>query len=112
MIGIEKDITVKKRIDEIINSPVAGNATKGNQVFEAICTAKNNGYKEIILDFSHVEMINMDFLNSAIGKLFDTKLFDRSECKVKISGMDDVMLGLLKETIRIAMQKSENFNAF
>lgn len=92
-------------IDEIIDSSMADDDTKGDMVFEYIFNLKEKGYKEVTLNFVHIELVNTAFLNNAIGNLFDMKKFDMNKCKVLVTGLDETAMDLLRETIRVARQK-------
>lgn len=92
-------------INKIINSSMADDDTKGDKVFEYISNLEKNEYKEVTLDFTDIELVNTAFLNNAVGTLFDPNKFDMSKCKVFVSGMDETMTDLLRETIRVARQK-------
>ena len=92
-------------IDKIIRSSMADDDTKGDIVFGCILDSEKDGFKEITLDFTEIELVNTAFLNNAIWNLFDTNKFDINKCKILVKGMDETMMDLLQETIRVARQK-------
>lgn len=111
MVDIKKETKKNKKrkvfrqISEIIQSSMADDDTKGDIVFKTVCELEENGYKEITLDFNHIDLVNTAFLNNAIGNLFDRDKFNMNKCKVLVMGMDETMMELLLETIRVARQK-------
>ena len=92
-------------IKDILKTSLADDDLKGNTIFEIINESAKSGIKEIILDFEDIELVNTAFLNNAIGKLFDGNSFNLSKCNVSIKGMDETMIELLTEAIRVARQK-------
>ncbi|MGN0291892.1 MAG: STAS-like domain-containing protein [Lachnospiraceae bacterium] len=92
-------------IRDVLKSTMADDDQKGNRVFEIIKDKADNGCESVTLDFSGIELVNTAFLNNAVGKLFDAEQFDITKCNVTVGGMDDTMIDLLKEAIRVARQK-------
>lgn len=92
-------------IKDILKLKMADDDIKGDKIFEKLKEKQENGCKEILLDFKGIELVNTAFLNNAIGKLFDMAQFDLTKCHVNIVGMDETMIDLLKEAIRVARQK-------
>lgn len=87
---------------------MADDDEKGNLVFQKI-SEYSKEYNEITLDFKDVELVNTAFLNNAVGKIFDRNVFDIGKCNVFVDNMDEMMQDLLKEAIKIAVQKYQKF---
>lgn len=99
-------MSVTLKIAELIQSKAADKEEKGNDVFSKIkSTVEAKPDEDIILDFENVEIVNMAFLNNAIGKIYDPKEYSLEENRIKISNMDATMLDLLKESISLAREK-------
>ena len=92
-------------INDIIKTNLADDDIKGDNVFKIIKEYAQGGSKEITLNFEGIELVNTAFLNNAIGKLFDKNSFNLSKCNVLVRGMDETMIELLTEAIRVARQK-------
>lgn len=103
MENITKEVMLS--IKDILSTTLADDDIKGNAIFEIVKEYAQNGSKEITLDFEEIELVNTAFLNNAIGKLFDSSSFDLSKCNVLVKGMDETMIELLTEAIRVARQK-------
>ena len=99
------DTTTTIIVKDIIQSKIAFDAEDGNKVFDEILKKSRENYDVIYLNFKGIDLINTAFLNNAVGKLFDTQLFNLKENKVLIQNMDSNKLELLKETISVARKK-------
>lgn len=102
---MEKQIIEKKLlVKDIIEGSMADDDTKGDRVFLTIIEQLDAGMTHIILDFEGIELVNTAFLNNAIGKLFDNSIMKDRRKHVTVTGMDNTMVELLQETIRVARQ--------
>lgn len=99
------DTTTTIIVKDIIQSKIAFDAEDGEKVFKEILKKSREHYDVIYLNFKGIDLINTAFLNNAVGKLFDTQLFNLKENKVLIQNMDSNKLELLKETISVARKK-------
>lgn len=95
-------------VKEIIQSVMADDDGKGDLVFQKILEHSKED-SEITLDFKGIELVNTAFLNNAVGKIFDKSVFDLGKCNVFVDNMDEMMQDLLKEAIKIAVQKYQKF---
>lgn len=103
---MEKQVIEEQRllIKDIIGCSMADDDTKGDKVFETIIERLDSGVMNVILDFKGIELVNTAFLNNAIGKLFNTSIVRDKRKHVTVTGMDNTMIELLQETIRVARQ--------
>lgn len=95
-------------VKDIINSKIAINDEDGDKVFNIIKEKANKNLDPIILNFDGIDLVNTAFLNNAVGKLFDSALFDLKANRVLIQNMSSDKLELLKETISVARDKYIN----
>lgn len=95
-------------VKDIINSKIAINDKDGDTIFNTIIEKANENLDPIILNFDGIDLVNTAFLNNAVGKLFDSNLFDLKTNRVLIQNMSPDKLELLKETISVARDKYVN----
>ena len=94
------------RIVSIIENNICVTAEDGNKVHSAILKAINEG-KKVAISFKGVVDVTSLFLNTAVGKLYDTPPMTEDEIKEKISVIDATPQDL--ETLSRTVQRAKEY---
>lgn len=99
--GVKMNLSVNK----ILNSNVAVEKKTGDLVFSEI-EKLIGSEKNIIIDFSNIDLLNTAFLNNAIGKIYFIPNEERKNTNIKISNFPLEAMDLLEEVINTAKEKA------
>jgi len=86
----------KINIFQVVGSNIAVSSDKGNEVFEKIDKALQNGMS-VVLDFDNLKILTTAFLNSAIGQLYSRYTSDKLKKTLSIRNISDSDKLLLKK---------------
>ena len=95
------NVTKELKVKEVIGVKIADSDTKGDCVYRKILELSKTA-SEIVVSFEGVELVNLAFLNNAIGKLFNKKEFDLIKCPIKVTHLSANVKTLLKESVKVA----------
>lgn len=102
---------ISVRVADIIGSPVCISAEDGQKVFEKIVPLLKEG-KKITLSFERVDILISLFLNVAIGQLYDTFSEEDIRALVKVAGLDDDDIEMLRRVVENAKRYYSNQKAY
>lgn len=95
------------RVGELIGSPLCISAEDGQKVFDKILPFLNED-KPVRISFERVNMVVSIFLNVAIGQLYGTFSEDRVKSLVRVDGLSEDDMGLLKRVVDNAKRYYSN----
>lgn len=86
----------KINIFQVIGSEIAVSSDKGNDIFDKINKALQNGMS-VVLDFDNIKILTTAFLNSAIGQLYSKYTSEELKKTLSILNISDSDKLLLKK---------------
>ena len=98
-------------VEKIINSPLGISAEDGQKVFDLINKNISEG-KIVILSFKNITTLIPIFLNVAIGQLYGYMKEEKIKKQLKVDGLSDDDLVLLKHVIKNAKKYYGNKNSY
>lgn len=89
-------------VRELVPSLYCVDAEDGQKLFSVISKSIGEGKNEVTLSFEGIELITSAFLNTAIGQLYRDFSEETIKSNLKVEGMSQEDLGLLKRVVDTA----------
>ena len=103
--------SITLRVSDLIGSPLCISAEDGQKVFDRLTPLLREG-KQVNVSFERVKTLISLFLNASIGQLYGTFNEDQIRAQVKIIGLAEDDLDMLRRVVENAKKYYANQPAY